>query len=71
MNRIIIVELLPVVTRFLWPPEIPLIMSFPTMISAHMSNPNICKLYKQEKLETKKPQVLSLLLIIKKTHFPI
>jgi hypothetical protein len=34
--------MVPVVTRFLWPPEIPLIMSFPTIISAHMSNPSIC-----------------------------
>lgn len=42
MNTIIVEFFVPVVTRFLWPPEIPLIMSFPTMISAHMSNPNIC-----------------------------
>jgi hypothetical protein len=30
---------LPVVTRFLCPPEIPLNIAFPTTVSAHISNP--------------------------------
>lgn len=40
---------LPVVTRFLWPPEIPLIISFPTRVSAQIFYPNIRNLT-QEKL---------------------
>ena len=32
---------LPVVTRFLCPPEIPLIISSPTIVSAQTSNPKI------------------------------
>lgn len=33
---------LPVVTRFFWPPDIPLCIWSPTMVSAHMSSPSIC-----------------------------
>ncbi|PKU67857.1 hypothetical protein MA16_Dca019383 [Dendrobium catenatum] len=31
---------IPVVTRFFCPPEIPLLISSPTIISAHISNPS-------------------------------
>ncbi len=34
---------LPVVTRFLCPPETPLNISFPTIISAQTSSPKICR----------------------------
>lgn len=34
---------LPVVTRFLCPPEIPLNIAFPTIVSAQTSSPRICK----------------------------
>ena len=34
---------IPVVTRLRCPPEIPLIISSPTMVSAQMSSPKICK----------------------------
>jgi hypothetical protein len=30
---------LPVVTRFFWPPEMPLNILFPTIVSAQISNP--------------------------------
>ncbi len=33
---------IPVVTRFFCPPEIPLRMSSPTIVSAHTSRPNTC-----------------------------
>ena len=39
----------PVVTRFLCPPEIPLIISSPTMVSAQMSSPRICRFKSKEK----------------------
>ena len=31
----------PVVSRFFWPPEMPLSISSPTNVSAHESKPNI------------------------------
>lgn len=34
--------LVPVVTRFFWPPEIPLCIASPTRVSAHTSSPKIC-----------------------------
>lgn len=34
---------IPVVTLFLWPPETPLSISFPTKVSEHMSRPSTFK----------------------------
>lgn len=39
---------LPVVTRFLCPPEIPLNISSPTMVSAQTSKPKICHCLKSK-----------------------
>ena len=33
---------IPVVTRFFSPPEMPLLISSPTIMSAQISNPSIC-----------------------------
>ena len=47
---------LPVVTRFLCPPEIPLNIAFPTKVLAQVSSPKICKCIanKQERKDFKK-----------------
>ncbi|CAN1121693.1 hypothetical protein LINPERPRIM_LOCUS2306, partial [Linum perenne] len=37
----------PVVTRFLCPPEIPLIISSPTRVSAQTSSPKIYKIHRE------------------------
>lgn len=39
---------LPVVTRFFSPPEIPLTNSSPTIVSAQTSSPKICNILKRE-----------------------
>lgn len=36
--------IIPVVTLFFCPPDMPLIISSPTMVSAQMSSPKICKI---------------------------
>ena len=37
---------LPVVTRFFWPPDMPLSILFPTIVSAQISSPKTYKLLK-------------------------
>ncbi len=41
-KKLDIITFIPVVTRFLWPPEIPRCRSSPTIVSAHTSRPNTC-----------------------------
>ena len=43
---------LPVVTRFLCPPDIPLNIWFPTKVSAQTSNPKTWKKKKEKKKKT-------------------
>jgi len=41
-KKLDIITFIPVVTRFLCPPEIPRCRSSPTIVSAHTSRPNTC-----------------------------
>lgn len=43
---------LPVVNRFFWPPDIPLLMGSPTNVSAQKSRPSICKTLDSEQVSS-------------------
>lgn len=51
----------PVVTRFFWPPEMPLTMLLPTRVSAHTSKPMVCSTYCVWMLSRLPSSVLALL----------